>query len=492
MPLKIAFIQFVYYEYLGVMYLSSCLKKNGHKVEVFICQGWRDTEAFVDEIAEYRPDIAGFSIMTGSEDAALEVARRIKARMQVYCIFGGPHPTFVPDIITNECVDCVCIGEAEHSLVSIAERLAAGESPEKTAGAWFKGDGKIIRNDIAELVNDLDSLPRPDRSLYRDKYKSMRSRRAGFILGRGCPFHCSFCANMALEKLYRGKGNYVRQRSVSEVIGEMKDVKKDYNIKTVYIRDDTFIINKDWVLEFCEAYRREIGLPFACHIRAESASEEVISALSSANCRTVSFGVETGSPDTRSLLLKKGVTDEQIIECARLLKKYGIRFRTFNMLGLPGETIDDAFGTVDINVRIGTDYPWCALFQPMPATELWEYCKTNNMFEAGSGSVQPSSFHDSPLALRNKNEIVNLQKLFFYAVRFPALRRPIRALVRIRPNLFYNLLFMFAHAWIYYNNDLVSFRDLLNVGFRNISRYLSPAGAGEGSRQGAAMRKYAP
>jgi len=470
--MRIAFIQFVHYEYLGIMYLSSSLKKHGHAVEVFICQGNKKSAAFVDEIAKYQPDIVAFSVMSGTEELALSIARLAKKRMNVYSIFGGPHPTVMPEIIEHDCVDCVCIGESEGSVAAIANSLAAGKFPEKVPGAWFKINGKIIKNELGVLELDINKLPRPDRSLYRDKYRSLRNRQAGFITGRGCPFHCTFCASTALMKLYRGKGPYVRQRSVPDVIDEVREVISAYDIKTVYFRDDTFILNKSWAFEFCDAYQREIGLPFSCHIRADLITEELIAALVRANCKTVSFGVETGSIRTRSLLLKKEVSDEQIINCAGLLRKNGILFRTYNILGLPGETLEDAFQTVALNARIKSDFPWCSLFQPMPGTELWEYCKTNAIFDGGTVRTQPSFFKDSSLVLKNKNEIVNLQKLFVYAVKFPVLKGVIRRAIRLRPNAGYELLFTLAHGWAYFRSNLLSVSELMQIGFMNIARYL--------------------
>lgn len=470
--MKISFIQFVYYEYLGIMYLSSSLKKYGHEVDIFICQGGSDTGKFVDEIARSRPDVVAFSIMSGSEALALSLARLIKKQLNVYVVFGGPHPTAVPEIIEQEGVDCVCLGEAENSLVEITGILATGCLPEKVAGAWFKIHGTIVKNDMGSLVQNLELLPRPDRALYRGKFRFLRTRRAGFLLGRGCPYQCTFCASPAMKALYQGKGTYVRQRPVPDVIAEMREVMSAYAIRSVYFYDDTLIMNREWVLAFCEAYQREIGLPFSCNIRADLATEEIIAALARAQCRTVSFGIESGNLGLRNTLLKKKVTDGQIIFCAALLKKYGIRFRTFNMLGLPGETLDDSFQTIALNVKIKTDFPWCALYQPLPGTELSEYCRTKGYYEQGAGCTQPSFFKGSVLHLNDFNEIVNLQKLFFYAVKFPRFQGVIRKLIQARPNAGFEALFACAHAWDFLHLELFSVREMISFGVMNIGRYL--------------------
>nr|MDA8098733.1 radical SAM protein [Nitrospiraceae bacterium] len=382
--MKIAFVQFLYYEYLGIMYLSACLKERGHDVEVFIAPEGKGTEGFARELAAAKPDVVAFSVMSGSEEMALSIARELRKRSPIYTVMGGPHVTASPEIITNDGVDCVCLGEAERSLAAVVDSLAAGAVPREIAGAWFNIDGEIVRNDVAPLVRDLGTVPHPDRALYRDKYRPLRRRRAAFISGRGCPYGCSFCSIPSVRQLFRGKGPFVRQRSVADVIAEMREVRDVFGITTAYFEDDIFIMDRDWVLEFCEVYPREVGLPFSCHIRADRATDEVIGALARAKCTNVSFGIETGGAERREVLLHKEVSDRQIAACAALLRKHGIRFRTLNMLGLPGESLADAFRTVDLNARIDADYPWCSLFQPLPGTELWDRCIAENLFEGGA------------------------------------------------------------------------------------------------------------
>lgn len=466
--MKIAFIQALYYEYLGVAYLSACLKKKGHEVEVFIPVS--DSDHLVSEIVNYKPDIIGFSIMTGLHDWAIAVSQKVKGKMDVYSIFGGPHATFFPELIENDGVDCVCLGESENSLIEITDILSKGETPKHVLGAWFKINGNIYKNELAMLVENLEKLPYPDRFLYQSRYPSLAKAQAVFLAGRGCPFECTFCFNHSLMKLYKGKGKYVRLRPVADLINEIKDVMKNHRVKTIYFQDDTFVLQKKWIKEFCGTYKKEIGLPFICLIRADLIDEETIQCLKEANCKTVFWGIESGVERTRNILLKKKLTDEQIYKCAQLLKKYKIKFRTYNILGFPGETLEEAFQTVNMNVKIKTDYPWCSIFQPFPKTELAEYAKKMGVLDEGTMLTSSSFFNDSPLKIRNKNEMINLQKLFFYAVKFPFLHPLIRAAIKLKPNPVYKLLFLAGYAWCYCFSELVSLKELLIIGKMNTKR----------------------
>ena len=467
--MRIALIQFVYYEYLGLMYLSSCLKRHGHAVEVFIPSSTRDT--LLTELLAYRPDAIGFSVMSGHEEAAIKLTRMIKTRANAYVIFGGPHPTHFPEIIEAPGLDCVCLGEAEATIVEIMDNLSRGHMPETVPGAWCKIGDSVIRNDMRRLEEQLEDLPRPDRTLY-NKYRLMDARRVSLIAGRGCPYSCTFCFNSKLHGLYQGKGRYVRLRPVDDVIDEIKEAAAATSAISVYFQDDTFTLNKPWLEEFLAKYQSCITLPFSCQIRADTIDEGIVKRLKDANCKVVSFGIETGNEKMRHALLKKGLADRDIIICAALLKKHGIKFRSYNILGLPGEGLEGAFQTVRFNESIGTDYPWCSIYQPLPGTELADHCETEDLRIREERRNQPSFFKSSPLRLERKNEIVNLHKLFFYAVKFPRCDKLIRAAIRRRPNALYDLLFLAGHAWTYYFSELVTFRSLFSTGTMNVQRYL--------------------
>ncbi|MDP2688746.1 MAG: radical SAM protein, partial [Deltaproteobacteria bacterium] len=355
---RVAFVQNIAFEYLGVMFLSAMLKKHGHVVEMFIPG---DEDRACREIEAFRPDIIGFPCTTGAHIWALKFAARVKERTGALTVFGGAHATYFPALIDEPPVDVICRSEGEYALLEIADKHDRGEDFSGTLNCWAKKDGQVVRNGQRPLVEDLDELPFPDRELYSKKYPFLDRSQKAFIGGRGCPFDCTFCFNHALIKLYQGKGKAVRYRSVANLIAEIKEVKRRYKLRTVYMQDDTFILNKKWFAEFVRVYPKEVGLPFVCLIRADLADEETIRGLAEAGCKNVFFGVETGGEDLRNSLLKKKVTDDEIKKVAGLLKKYRIRFRTYNILGLPGETFDDALRTVEINAEIGTDYPWCAL-----------------------------------------------------------------------------------------------------------------------------------
>ena len=312
---RFALLQNLLTENLGLMYLSAYLQSKGHESRIFI--DVRGTNAFAD-VEAYQPQVVGFSCTTGLHHWALDFARKYKTKHpEATVLMGGPHPTFYPEMIQEAAVDFVCVGEGEEAALALANGLDHGADLTGIANLWTKRDGQIFSNQPRPLLQDLDSLPFPDRSYY-DRYPiTARETSKNFISGRGCAYKCNFCANHTLQELYRGKGRYVRFRSQGNVIAEIQQVRSRYPVRFIGFSDDILIINKKWLFPFLDLYKREIGLPFLSTVRANLVDEEIVSALKTAGCISCVFGIESGDEKIRNEVLAKGVKDTEIFEgCA--------------------------------------------------------------------------------------------------------------------------------------------------------------------------------
>lgn len=462
---KIAFVQNLTFEYLGVMYLSSLLKREGHNVQVFIGNNYKK---IANSIKDYKAGLVGFPCLTGSHGWCLKAAEEIKSKSRVLTIFGGPHATFFPEIIMKPQVDIVCRGESEQPLLELVSKLEKKEEITNVANCWFKQNGSIIKNEVRPLIDNLDTLPFPDRELYYNKYPFLNASQKVFIAGRGCPFKCSYCFNESMHKLYLNKGRYVRHRSVENVLSEIKMVRSKYGLRTVYMVDDTFINNIKWVSEFLERYAAEVRLPLICLVRLDLITEEVAKKLKKANCYSVFCGIESGNEYLRSQILGKTITDEQIIKGARLLKTNGIKLRAYNMMGIPGETIENAFETVKINVRIKADFPWCAILQPYPRTRIEEYAREKKVLGSDKNTFSASFFRNSPIFLKNINQLISLQKLFYFTVKFPQLLPLVKILIKLPLKHLFHLVFLIGYSYSYRKALNLRLCEYINIGLRNI------------------------
>jgi len=429
---------------LGIQYLSSALKKAGHQTYL-LCSS---KENIFEKLKEINPEIVAYSVTTGTHQEMVLVNSKIKQKFKVYSIFGGPHPTFYPELINTDGIDAVCIGEGEEAFVEFVNKFESGKSIDKVKNFWIKKNGEIIKNPIRDLNENLDSLPFPDRELIYNKdsfFRDLNIKR--FMTSRGCPFQCTYCFNRHYNLLYKNKGKIVRRRSVANVIKEIKEIKTKYPLGTVKFIDDTFNVDKEWLKEFCVKYKNEINLPFICNIRADLLTYEMASQLKEANCIIVYMGIETGNEKIRKEVLERNMSNEQILNACKMLKRNKIKIISQNMLGLPGETLENSFESILLNAKCKVDFPGFSIFQPYPKTVLANYAMSHGFFDNNFEKFNPDFLHQTVLKMspKEKNQLENISNLSTLLALFPFLYFLIRFLIKLPKNKFYE----FIHFSLY-------------------------------------------
>jgi len=422
----------------GTMYLSAVLKKAGHQCDV--------TSVDYDEaegvFREFSPDIVAYSAFTGLHLPMVEINRRLKKKFDFFSMFGGPHPTFSPELIEEEEeIDAICRGEGFEAVPGLVDKLQKGEDITRTPNWWIRKDGRIYKNPVGRQIGSLDDLPFPDRSIF-DKYPSYRKTKSfSFMSAFGCPYNCTYCFNHQLHRMLAKGDSIIRRRSVDNVIEEIKQVRAKYPLEYVLFRDEIFTLNKNWVKEFSEKYSKEIGLPFYCVLRANHVTGEIIDDLKRAGLYNVTFAVEAGNDFIRNKVLKRNMSKEAILRAARILHDRKVPFFTYNMIGSPGETFEMALETWDLNVKCRSTGTWAYLVYPYPKTELYDYAVSNGYLDEEKAGEFLSTYHDkSILNLKDKREIENFHKLFSIAVEFPFLIHIIKFMVRLPLHNFYNVI----------------------------------------------------
>jgi radical SAM superfamily enzyme YgiQ (UPF0313 family) len=449
---RVVFVQKDVFAKPGVMALSAVLKSAGFDCRVVVADLERDV---VRAALKLEPDVVAFSITTGEYPFMKEVGTRLRETYDKPIICGGPHPTFYPEVISDPYLDALCQGEGDEAMLAYLQALQNGEPTETIANLWVKKDGAVHKNDVRPLVGEMDELPFFDRNLYKS-YGLYRRRGYDLLYhnvimtGRGCPKACSFCFCPTYNAMYRGKGRVVRRRSVPNIVRELKQMQESDHVSFITIDDDSFTLApKKWLDEFCETYGREVGIPFKCNSPFAALNEDRVRQLKQAGCFAVKMGLESGNDEIRNNLLNKNVSEECIVETARLLRQYKIRFQTFNMLGSPGETLAMGLQTYDLNRRIRPDFAWCSVLNPYPGTEIHEICEDLGYIEEhpdyGDGNY--SYFTDSTLDLPDKQALFNLQKLLYVALILRMPERLVRFLVGLPLSRVYRLLYGMGMVW---------------------------------------------
>jgi len=442
---RVVFLQRIWHEYGAPEIISAVLKKYGHEADLFI---GRDAEALLDKIQPN--DIIAFSTMSGEHHWALKVAGSIKAKIKALTVFGGPHPTYFPEIINHPAVDIACCGEGEFAMLDLANAYDKGADFIDIPNLLVKRGNKIKKNDVRPLIPDLDSLPFPDREIYYKYPFLKRSSLKTFMASRGCPFSCSFCFNDKLRDIYSDKGKYVRFRSPQNIINEIEETDSKYGLNSIYFVDDLFALNQEWVEEFLTLYKKKIKKPFVCSANVNTLNEDIIRLLKDSGCSTVSFGVETGNEELRCSLFNKPITNNQIAKIGLLLKKYRLKFMTFNMIGFPEETIENALDTISLNIKIGVQYPRCSILTPYPGTRIAERFREKIKIDDIRSHHQ--QFRIS-FEVPNPKELYNLHCFFQTAVIFPRSLWLIKRLIKFPPNKLFKLWWVIIYFYVFVRSE---------------------------------------
>jgi anaerobic magnesium-protoporphyrin IX monomethyl ester cyclase len=344
-------------EHLSVGILSALAKREGHEVYLafsaslfhdrynleipWLAKYFDDTDEVIKGLLAFKPDVIAYSCLTSTYQWMLSVADEMKqAFPHVKNIFGGVHVSAVPErVLAKPQVDYVVIGEGDVAFPTILKAIKEEDFYTPIVNTRYcNPDGQLVKGVQEGFIQDLDALPHFDKEIWEghirigDMYLTMASR--------GCPYTCSFCFNNFFAKLPDGKrGKYVRQRSVEHVMSELKWAVSRYTIRIVDFQDDVFTVNKNWVKEFCERYKKEIGLPFQCLIHPQYFDEDIAKWMKDAGCVWIQMGIQTMDETFKHENLRRYEDSGHIVNALKLMKKYGIKIKVDHMFGLPGEPI---------------------------------------------------------------------------------------------------------------------------------------------------------
>lgn len=373
----------------GIAQLSSCLKQAGHKTSlIHLFEEVVQEDCYVELIRKHSPDIIAYSFISNLFDEIKKYASWTKKNFEIPIICGGPHPTLAPD----ECMetglfDIICRGEGEAAIVELCNKLQKKENITDIRNLWVKSEGKVYKNPVGPLVEDLDLLPSLDYELfnYESLVDSTGFKRLVTMASRGCPYDCTYCCNHIFKELYPNKNKYVRFRSVDKTIEEIeKGLSKYPFLEQVRFFDDTLTLKKSWFREFAQKYKEKIGLPYSTNDRVNQIDEEVASLLKDSGCNFVEFGIESGNKKIREDIMKRRTPDEQIVSAFALCRKHGIRTSAFNIIGVPAETFSSALDTIKLNARANPDKSYLFYFHPYIGTKLNELCIEKGLLSSKS------------------------------------------------------------------------------------------------------------
>ena len=353
----------------GILYMAAVLEKFGHQVCIY---DNNVDERRPQDFLSFRPDIIGFSVLTGPTiadaiDESLEF-KRIMPRAKV--VWGNVHPSLLPEqTLIEPSIDYVVIGAGEYTLLELVQHLEDGNSKlAEIKGLAYKENGRVIINEPRPFIKDLDELPDPAWHLIDvKKYWDITLNTS-----RGCPYRCTFCYNRAYYQGYRG------DLSAERVVSQIEHLRRRYGAKRIKFYEDNFTSNLKRLRKLCSLINdKKIKVKWDCETRA-GLNEKDIALMAKSGCISVGLGVESGSPRMLKFL-HKGTTIETIEETFWLLVKHKILPRIYIISGLPTETMEDFKLTQQLIKRLDTPPYQYMMYLPYPGTILFDYCVSHGL-----------------------------------------------------------------------------------------------------------------
>lgn len=388
---------------LGLMYLASYLRKHKVKSKIYELGVFEMEDVKVQkdrvrfgvsdkEIREIlkkeKPKIVGITSMYSIYYRdVMEIARTIKKyNKNIKVVIGGNHPSsYFKYVLKDRNIDFVVIGEGEATLLELCQTILKERKDfSRIEGIAYFMDKKIAVTNPRPLIRNLDEIPFPARDMIdlekyalpaKDSPYLMRHPVSTIITSRGCPGRCVYCTVKAVW------GRTWRGRSAKNVVDEIEELVDKYGIRELAFLDDSASVNKQRWSEICdEMIKRKIKIKWMTPngIAHWTLDKELVKKMYRAGCYRITFGIESGNPETRQFLGKPYAL-KQAKELLEFANKLGMWTICTNIIGFPYEKMESIRDTIEFAKKCGTDFACFYLLIPQPTSDVYQYFKKEGL-----------------------------------------------------------------------------------------------------------------
>ena len=366
---------------LSLVTLAAPLVDRGYAVSIVDLNRYKDWEPRLRRELAEKPACVGVTSKTGSQiTSGIEVSRVVKEASEVPVVWGGIHPSLLPDqTAAHPLVDIVVVGEGDITLLELVDALRTDAPLDRVNGLRYSSNGKVVATPPRDFCN-LDALPNLPYGLVEIDPGLVSHNKGGIDVdmesSRGCPMRCTFC--------YNHEFNHSKWRAMSaaRTIERMEHAVGNLPVSSFHFVDDNFFLKLSRAREIIAAVRG-FGLPWeveGIEVKAiNRLSDEDLEMLRASRMRWLKCGVESGSPRILEFI-RKGITVEQVLEANRKVARSGIRIIYAFMCGFPTETVEDLRMTQELIFRLKDENPNAMtgltnIYSPFPGTPLHGYVK---------------------------------------------------------------------------------------------------------------------
>lgn len=393
---------------IGLLSVAAVLDKAGHDVHVLDTLAGAKTEEkgnlryfgltekeIEEKIRQINPEIIGIGIQfTAQANNALQVAKIVKkVNHKTMVIVGGPDATVRGEALLkeNKSLDICVAGEGERTVLELVNQINKKKSLRKIKGIFYRQKNKVLFTGYRPFIENLDELPLPAYHLANMKeYLSPNNRLSGrgdgknlreisIVTSRGCPFNCIFCS------IHLHMGRKWRANSVEYVLKHIEFLVKKYNVEHIHFEDDNMTFDKkrfEGILDGIIKRKLNFSWDTPNGIRADTLDDRITAKIKKTHCSALMIGVESGDKFVLEKIVDKRLNLGDVINAAKLCKKYNIHLNASFVMGFPGETKQNMLNTINFALMLKRKYDVNGEFliaAPLYKTRLYDICKKDKL-----------------------------------------------------------------------------------------------------------------
>lgn len=370
----------------AIMYCATILKSIVDKVAISDLAARGSTQKdFIDFVSKDNSDIYIFYTVFLSQKIDLLARKAIReAKPDAKFIFCGPQPTLTPELFLDKDDTFVVRGEPEFIVEELVAALKNRSAVNGIHGLSYLDVSKIVNNPSAELIEDIDRVPIPDRTLLDNTLycnpKLGRGPHTSMLTSRGCYGKCWFCVPNSLsycrEVEYKkncGVKPPPRLHSARRVIEEFRDIAR-LGIKSISILDDEFLWDEKRTIEICAGIK-PLKLEWSCITRPDMVTEKAAQAMREAGCVYADLGTESFDEGILESI-RKEMSPLDTERAVAILKRNKIQVEINVLFGAtPKETEATMKKTLKSVKKLNPDYVLFNIANPYPGTDFYEAAK---------------------------------------------------------------------------------------------------------------------
>jgi len=370
--------------------LAAYVRRKGYSVRIIDVEAEAlDPAAAAEKACSWNPTLVVFTVtgsnlsastwhMTGARDYIRAFQTR---RPTTKTLLWGLHPSALPErTLLEEKTDFVCRGEGFETLTRLLSVLKedSGRKCFDIPGLWYVDGDRVVSNERADLIDNLDQLPAPAWDLLpMDRYRAHNWQCLGGLSRRpygviytslGCPFDCSFCS---LKALFGSPG--VRFRSPQRVIEDIDILVRDYHVANIKVLDECFVLKERHVLDICELIiDRGYDLNIWAYARIDTVNERMLVKLKQAGFNWLCYGMESADDDVLGSAGKRGYDADDIRRVVRMTHRAGIHILANFMFGLADDNYESMRKTLNLAKELNCEYTNFCSTKAYPGSDLYE------------------------------------------------------------------------------------------------------------------------